>query len=463
MLVAQQIAAPPDACALARRLRAGGGRHLALLHASERVTGGAPGFAGPSGDPLSRWSYVAADPDLRSDRLDPLADDPDLEADLTPVAPPGLRRFPRWIGVLPYEHRRDLERPAWRPVDARPPALLSRPIWHRYPAVAAVDHIEGRVLVAGRTRADVDRLARRLGAEPPPPGPLRLEVADDDPPHLHVERVRAAKELILRGDLYQVNIARRLRLALLEGDPLTLHERLARAAPTPLGAFLDLGDGLTIASTSPELFLLAEPVPPAGGSPTISAITYGYDLIFTAPIKGTRPRGRDAEADAALMEDLDQDPKERAELTMIIDVERNDLGRIAVPGSVRLLGPPRVVTHRTIHHRVAWLSARVRPGVGREAALAAMLPSGSVTGAPKVRAMEVIASLEPRRRGLYTGALGFVAHDGRITLAMAIRTAVLAGREGEYFTGGGIVADSDPERELSETRWKALQLALSSS
>lgn len=456
MLVARQVAAPLDPCDLARRLQTAGGRHLALLHASEH---GADQGVAPSGDPLSRWSFVAADPDLRSDRLDPLADDPDLAGDLASGAPPGLRRFPRWIGALPYEHRRDLERSAWRPADTRPPALIARPVWRRYPAVAGVDHLEGRVLVAGRTAADVARLARQLAGSLRPPAPLHLEVADDEPPHWHLERVRAAKELIARGDLYQVNLARRLRLALLGGDPLALYERLARAAPTPLGAYLELGEGLTVASTSPELFLLAAPAPLERGAPDRIGLSEGYDLIITSPIKGTRPRGLDALSDAALALDLDQDPKERAELTMIIDVERNDLGRLAVPGSVRLLGPPRVVTHRTVHHRVAWLSARARPGVTREAALAAMLPSGSVTGAPKVRAMEVIASLEPRRRGLYTGAFGYVAHDGRLTLAMAIRTAVLAGGEGEYFTGGGIVADSDPDRELSETRWKALQLA----
>jgi anthranilate/para-aminobenzoate synthase component I len=296
-------------------------------------------------------------------------------------------------------------------------------------------------------------------ARAPSPPRVRLEVIEDEPPGLHVARVHAVKELIARGDLYQVNIARRLRLALREGDPLALHERLTRAAPSPFGALLALDGGVSVVSTSPELFLLAEP---AGGDGhrigESRFISDNYGLIFTAPIKGTRPRGRDAVADAALARELEADPKERAELTMIIDVERNDLGRIALPGAVRVVGPPRVVTHRTVHHRVAWLSARARPDVSREAVLAAMLPSGSVTGAPKVRAMEVIAALEPRRRGLYTGAFGCVAHGGRLTLAMAIRTAVLVGSEGEYFTGGGIVADSDPERELEETRWKAAQL-----
>jgi anthranilate/para-aminobenzoate synthase component I len=123
-----------------------------------------------------------------------------------------------------------------------------------------------------------------------------------------------------------------------------------------------------------------------------------------------------------------------------------------------VLRGPEVVTHRTVHHRRALLGAMARPDATREEVLRSMLPSGSVTGAPKVRAMEVIASLESARRGLYTGGIGFVAHDGSVTLSMAIRTAVLHGREGEYWTGGGIVADSDPRREVEETRWKALQL-----
>jgi anthranilate synthase component 1 len=145
---------------------------------------------------------------------------------------------------------------------------------------------------------------------------------------------------------------------------------------------------------------------------------------------------------------------------MIVDVERHDLGRVAAPGSVRVIRAPAVVTHRTVHHREAWIAARVRAGVRRDEVLRAVLPSGSVTGAPKVRAMEVIATLEARRRGLYTGGIGYVAHDGSVSLAMAIRTGVVRpDGEGEYLSGGGIVWDSDPRRELEETRWKALQLA----
>jgi anthranilate/para-aminobenzoate synthase component I len=447
------VDAPPDPQAIARLFEASGDAHVAWLHASER-----------SSDPLSRFSYVASGPDLESEKLDPLADDPELReggaGGLEPAPPALFGRVPRWIGVLPYESRRALERPGWAPIDTRPRALIERPAWRRYRAVVCVDHEEGRVFAVGMTRADADALAGRLAranargelaARGAGSDKLRVETADGEPLGLHIERIRAAKELIARGDLYQVNLARRIRVAIREGSALSLYERLARAAPSPFGAYLRLADGVTVLSTSPELFLCAYAAPAAG-----SRLRFGS--LLTVPIKGTRPRGADAAADEALVRELDADPKERAELTMIIDVERNDLGRVAEVGSVRMTEGPRVVTHRTVHHRQAAITARARADASREDVLLAMLPSGSVTGAPKVRAMEVIARLEPSRRGLYTGAFGFVAHDGGVTLAMGIRTVVLAGREGEYLTGGGIVADSDPERELEETRWKALQL-----
>jgi anthranilate/para-aminobenzoate synthase component I len=272
--------------------------------------------------------------------------------------------------------------------------------------------------------------------------PARLEaLGEDDPPRAHIARVERALELIARGEIYQVNLARRLRFRA-SGSALGMLRMLGLRARPAYGAAFAM-EGLDVASTSPELFLALDP----------------DRRVWTAPIKGTRPRGRDAGHDGALARELDGDPKERAELTMVLDVERNDLGRVAVPGSVRLIDRPRVHTHSTVHHRAATLSARLRRDVSRTALLEAMLPSGSVTGAPKIRAMELIAELEASRRGLYTGALGFIRHDGGLRLAMAIRTLTARSGEGHYFVGGGIVADSDPERELEETRWKAVQLA----
>ncbi len=423
-----------DPLALARGLAARGHRNVALLHVADPLRPGWPSA-----------SFLAADPDDSSEAFDPFS-----PRELVSQGH-SLARAPRWIGVLPYEARRDLERPAWRPIDTRPPALIERPRWLRYPAVARFDHSSATVLVVGETEAAATAFAAALrraegagGAANE--GDLHISVEDDEPPARHAERIAAARELILAGDLYQVNLARRLRVTLAGGAPMALHARLAMAAHAPFGAYLELGDA-TVMSTSPELLLEAEAS--ADGS---------FERLATEPIKGTRPRGAHAAADGALARELSEDPKERAELAMIVDVERNDLGRVAAVGSVHIASPPHVVTHRTVHHRVARVVARVRPGVSREEVLRAMVPSGSVTGAPKVRAMEVIASLEAKRRGLYTGGLGFVRHDGGVVLAMAIRTVVLRGDEGEYWTGGGIVADSDPLREVEETRWKALQL-----
>jgi anthranilate/para-aminobenzoate synthase component I len=270
--------------------------------------------------------------------------------------------------------------------------------------------------------------------------PAPLEEPDD----AHVERVREALRLIAAGDLYEVNLARRIPLRV-RGDAVDILSSLLEAAPAPWGFLQCLGEhprDLTVCGASPEL-----------------ALSVRGAVLRTCPIKGTRPRGSDAAADARLAAELDADPKERAELTMAVDVHRNDLGRVSVLGSVRVLGEPRVLPGATVWSRGAEVIGRRAPGASLSDIVSAMLPCGSVTGAPKGRAMEVIAQLEPWRRGAYTGAFGWLGRDGRLELAMAIRTMVWQGDEGEYFAGGGIVADSSPERELEETRWKATQLA----
>jgi anthranilate/para-aminobenzoate synthase component I len=353
---------------------------------------------------------------------------------------------PRWIGAIPYECARGLERAAWTLTpDERPAPHVVLPRWQRYGAVIDVDPMRSVVRVVGDDAAKVAALAKEIRAVPPLRAgdtPVRLAaLAEDDPPRAHVERIRRAQELIRAGDLYQVNLARRLRFAV-ASSPLDVYLAIASSAPAAFGACIDL-DGTFVCASSPELFLAVDP---ASGR------------VATAPIKGTRPRGADADADAALRRELDQSIKERAELTMILDVERNDLGKVCEPGSVRLLDPPRVRTHRTIHHRGALLGGMLKAGATPLDALRAMFPSGSVTGAPKVRAMEVIARLEPARRGLYTGAFGYVACNGALNLAMAIRVMTMKNGEAHYFAGGGIVADSDPEAELDETRWKGSQI-----
>jgi anthranilate/para-aminobenzoate synthase component I len=257
----------------------------------------------------------------------------------------------------------------------------------------------------------------------------------------HARRIESAVELIHEGEIYVVNVARRFEFAV-TGRPVDLVERLAAHARAPYAAALDWR-GVALAASSPELLL-------------------DLDVrrhLVTEPIKGTRPRGIDAREDRRLADELARDPKEIAELTMVVDVERNDLGRVAETGSVRVRGEPLVRTYGSVHHRLATVVARLREGVSRRSLLESVIPSGSVTGAPKVRAMEVIAELESARRGAYTGGLGYLSHDGAMRLAMVIRTLTIASGVGHYFAGGGIVAESNPEREVTETRWKASQMS----
>ncbi|MDP9151679.1 MAG: chorismate-binding protein [Myxococcota bacterium] len=366
----------------------------------------------------------------------------------------GASAAPRWIGVIPYEALRGAERPRWtRCPDDRLPAALSLPEWRRYAAIVRIDHLTGDVAVEADDPASAAELARAVaeGTGRTALGAFSLHaVRSDEPDEAHRRRIREALRLIAAGDLYEVNLARRLG-AVVRGDPVGLFAALLEAAPATWGFYQDLGQ-TTICGASPEL-----------------ALSVRRDVLRSCPVKGTRPRGRDADADARLAAALAADPKEHAELVMAIDVHRNDLGRVARPGTVRVLGEPRVIPGRTVWSRMAEVVALRSPGSSLEAIVRAVLPCGSVTGAPKVRAMEAIACLEPWRRSAYTGAFGFVTGDGDLCLAMAIRTLELGERRGPggsseaersatYFTGGGIVADSDPERELEETRWKATQL-----
>ena len=233
------------------------------------------------------------------------------------------------------------------------------------------------------------------------------------------------------GDAYQVNFTQPFT-APLAGPASELFVRLAERDAAPHAAYLDLGDAAIVAS-SPELFLRRR-----------------GDRVETHPIKGTRPRGADPTRDAALAAELAADAKERAEHLMIVDLERNDLGRVAAVGSVAVEPYARVVSHPTVHHLASTVRARLRPDVGWRDLLSATFPGGSVTGAPKRRAMEIIAELEPWPRGVYTGALGLLDPRGHCELGLPIRTGVVADGVLRWHAGGGIVVDSDADRELDE-------------
>jgi para-aminobenzoate synthetase component 1 len=279
-----------------------------------------------------------------------------------------------------------------------------------------------------------DRLATPVVPDPPvavPPSTVTTSL-----PHTaHVAAVRAALTLIAAGDAYQVNLAQRL-LARWPADVTALYRRLRAASPASHAALLpDLG----LASASPERFLQVR-----GGR------------VVTEPIKGTRPRADDATLDAALADDLATATKDRAENVMVVDLERNDLGRVCLPGSVRVPALLELRALPTVWHLVSTVTGTLRPGTGYGALLRATFPSGSVTGAPRLAAMRAIGRLEPVRRGWYCGAVGFLG-AGEAGLSVAIRTATLhADGTATYGAGGGIVADSEPDAEVAESLDKAV-------
>ncbi|MEK8024157.1 MAG: anthranilate synthase component I family protein, partial [Candidatus Hydrogenedentota bacterium] len=247
--------------------------------------------------------------------------------------------------------------------------------------------------------------------------------------------VRRAREFIAAGDIYQVNLARWFE-ADFEGDAWGLFAELSRRNPSPYSAYIELPgvDGFApaaIVSASPELLFRIE----------------GFRIV-TRPIAGTYPREE-------APENLPRDPKERAEHIMLIDLERNDLGRIGVPGSVKVEELLTVETYSHLHHIVSQVAAELRPGTKLSQVMRAVFPGGTITGCPKVRAMEIIDELETFRRGLYTGSIGMLGSEGDAVFNIAIRTAIVRDGKIRLAAGAGIVADSDPMREAHETRVKA--------
>jgi anthranilate/para-aminobenzoate synthase component I len=243
--------------------------------------------------------------------------------------------------------------------------------------------------------------------------------------------VKRAIEFISVGDVFQVNLSQRYSRGISQ-HPSEIYHRLSRQWPANYGAYLGYPD-FAIISNSPELFLRVSP----------------DRKILTRPIKGTRPAAAGMEAE------LRDSAKDQAELNMIVDLERNDLGRICEIGSVKVSEPRNIEAHPTVYHGVAGIEGILREDVSFVDLLRAMFPGGSVTGAPKIRAMEIIEELEPIRRGPYCGAIGYLASDGSMQFNVAIRTIIIKNGMAHVSVGGGIVADSDPAEEYEETRVKA--------
>jgi para-aminobenzoate synthetase component 1 len=388
------------------------------------------------GDPLGRLALLLAELGLAQ---------PGDTPDPNPDAPPfrgGL------IGYFGYDLAPRLERlPRKASRESRMPDIR----FALHDAAIVADHDSGLVEfqaydVLGEGEAALERrweewhaaLARtepRTGLtwlRPPRSNFLRAEF---------LQAARKALEYIRAGDVFQVNLSQRFESRdvgspICRPDPLTLYLRLKTRSPAPYSAYLRWKD-LAIVSSSPELFFA----------------TSGRRIV-TRPIKGTRPRGADDDEDALLRADLISSAKDRAELTMIVDLERNDLGRVCEYGSVRVVDPMSVESFAQVHHLVATVDGRLRPDVGPIDVIRAVFPGGSITGAPKIRAMEIIDELEPNRRGVYTGAIGFFSRGGTSRFNIAIRTLLVEGDRVHYHVGGGIVADSDPEAEYLETLHK---------
>jgi len=424
-----------------------------------------------------------------------------------------------WIGYFAYEAARYIER---LPASTTPDIPLPLARFALYDTAAIHDAVTGRWrLIAvelpesagvGLRPRGADRLAewetrlRSADAVDYPPPPPRTAATDNMTRPAYLQMVRRAKEYIAAGDIFQVNLARRESFPIRE-PIVNTYLRLRRTNPSAYGAFISwnnsdpsrngydpscdrqgavrgqlqppLPDGrgseCAILSASPELFL---------------QLKDGH--VVTRPIKGTRPRSNDPIVDAAHQADLLASAKDQAELAMIVDLERNDLGRVCEFGSIRVAGaadpmsggthksvfvragarraptktdlsvPPlpdypfELETHPTVHHLVATVTGRLHPARDAIDLVRACFPGGSITGAPKVRAMEIIDELEPTSRSVYTGAIGYFGLDGSMMFNIAIRTMIAADGQIHLHAGGGIVADSVPEDEYEETQAKAL-------
>ncbi len=440
---------------------------------------------------LGRHSFLAADPftAVRSKALltqqlvdgrwirvdgDPLAR---VRALLAPHAAEPVAEVPPFqggaAGYLGYDWGATLERlPRARYDDlAIPDVLLGVYDW-----VIAWDHAAGRAWVistgipergAARERRAAQRLEfmkerlsvgrdawglperlRRFVAQGDPMRPARSAAPSYPVPGVpgvrsnftragYLDAVAHVIEYIFAGDIFQANLSQRLE-APLAGTPLDLYGRLRRRNPAPFAAFLEFGD-VVVASSSPERFLRV----------------HDGRRVETRPIKGTRPRGVGPEHDAALALALTESDKDRAENVMIVDLLRNDLSRVCRPGTVRVPELFAVEHYATVHHLVSTVVGELAPEHDAVDLVQAAFPGGSITGAPKVRAMQIIAELEPTQRAVYCGSIGYLSVTGALDTSIVIRTYLVLGRDVYFQVGGGIVADSDPEEEYRETLDKA--------
>jgi len=391
-----------------------------------------------------------------------------LLADFQPVAVPGLPRFQGGaVGYLSYDMVRHMER---IPATATDDLGLPDAVFMFTDTLLVFDNLKHRLLVIANARIDgrddaaldqaYDRAALRIGmtlaklGRParapvplslPPSGPL-LAMGEEgftstmDEAHF-TDAVRRAKEYIAAGDAYQIVLSRRLDCQL-PADPFTIYRALRTVNPSPYLFFLRLGR-TTIVGSSPEVLVRLE-----------------GERVEVRPIAGTSPRGATDAQDREIEQTLLADPKERAEHVMLVDLGRNDVGRVATLGSVRVTEFMAVERYSHVMHLVSHVTGMLKPGADALDVLQACFPAGTLTGAPKIRAMEIIDELEPTRRGPYGGAVGYISYSGNLDSCITIRTVVCHGTRASIQVGAGIVADSDPKTEWLETSSKARGLVL---
>src|ERR671911_379474 len=318
---------------------------------------------------------------------------------------------------------------------------------HKVLVVSLVDaaglrDVDGEGFSAAYRRAadDIRRISERLSSplvRRAPAFGTDFEISSNFTRERYEEAVEGAKEYIRAGDAFQIVPSQRFAAEIGDLDPLLLYRGLRTVNPSPYMTYLKLG-GLSIVGASPEPLVRVE-----------------GRRVMTRPVAGTRGRGGTPEEDAALAEEMLADEKEKAEHVMLVDLGRNDLGRVAIPGSVSITELMVVEKYSHVMHLVSRLSARLAAGSDALDALYACFPAGTVSGAPKVRAMEIIDELEPTRRGPYAGATGYYGVDGRLDTCITLRTALLKDGVAYFQAGGGVVADSVPSLEYEETRNKA--------
>jgi anthranilate synthase component I len=447
------------------------------------ASGGAGSFLLESvegGERLARYSFLGTSPYLvaelnrgqarlihgREEINEPFKNPLDVVRDelsrFRPIAVPGLPRFVGGaVGYLSYECARYFER---LPSPEGPGVGIPEAIFLFVDTLLVFDHLQHKILVVSNAHLDgdpgaaydravarIDELADRLRrplrdpAEitPPRPRPGRPDGYDfgngihgNVPPGRYQEMVSRAKEYIDAGDIIQVVPSQRLSRGTV-AHPFSIYRALRTVNPSPYMYYLDLG-GFQIVGASPELLVRVED-----------------GLVTTHPIAGTRRRGATPEDDLAMERELSEDEKERAEHIMLVDLGRNDVGRVSRPGTVRVPQLMQIERYSHVMHLVSHVTGQLRDDYSPYDALQACFPAGTVSGAPKIRAMEIIAELEPDRRGTYAGAVGYFSYSGNLDTAIAIRTCIYKDGVASVQAGGGIVADSDPGREHQETLNKA--------